>query len=159
MHGLRVARHDDIVKMTASSLKRQDMRTVTKPRIEVGHKQWLVPDLVCVSKDKKKVYVIDPIISSENKNLELVYKQKALKYSGEELQNGARRKVLGSKAQNQPVEALGMAFNLRGSCSRSTRKLVRRLFPQRYGDHIALRILVATAKMVLAYRRTVHLNR
>ena len=159
MHGLRIARHDAIVKMAASSLNRQGMRTLTEPRIEVGHKKWLVPDLVCVTKDKKKVIVIDPIVSSESKNLELVFKQKVIKYSGEEFQAGARKKALGPEAQNQPVETFGMTFNTRGSCSRSTRKLVRKLFPQRYGDFLALRILVATAKMILAYRRTVHLNR
>ena len=93
------------------------------------------------------------------KELEEVAVLKAVKYGGAHLQASARRKILRDAAKSEPVTAAGVVFNARGACSRSTAKLVRKLFPRNYGNFMALRILVSTAQMVQVLRRCIHLNR
>ena len=81
-HGLRVNCHNAIVRMLASSLARQGLKTVQEGRLEAGNRRFLMCNLVCATKDRKKIFILDPIISSEYKELEEIAVHKAVKYRG-----------------------------------------------------------------------------
>ena len=59
-------RHNAVLRMMATSLARQGLKMVKEPRLEAGNRKGLIPDLVCATKDKKKIQILDPLIYSEH---------------------------------------------------------------------------------------------
>ena len=160
-HGLRVERHNDVVKMIQQSVAKQGLVTLREPRLPVGNNKFLVPDLVILSKDKKKLFILDPIISSDFADLTQSEETKVRKYSFDQLKTSAveamseRAEIAGKQLD---VQVAGLAFNCRGAVAPAThvilKSLCRRLCP-----YIILRILTRTAGIVETYRRTIHVNR
>ena len=93
-HGLRVDRHDAIVGMVHQSLGRRGWRTLKEPRITVGN-SYLKPDLVALSKDNKRIVVLDPQICSANSSLKLQHANdlKVAKYNIEEVKSATTRRL------------------------------------------------------------------
>ena len=160
-HGLRVERHDSVVDMVRGALARKQWRTLKEPHIPVGN-SWLKPDLVCLSKCKKKMLILDPIICSANKNLRLeaANEQKVAKYSGEELKTGCAKVLLGQSDISGIKETCvhGIAISCRGSVPKSTRSLLLSSLGRRMSAFVILRVLFETARMTELYMRTVHVS-
>ena len=157
-HGLRVERHDAVVKLMFASLAKKGLNVAREPKLAIENRKWLEPDLVLLTRDRKRIHIIDPIICSDHKNLEEANAAKQTKYTSEKLWRSARDRLLPGNAGSEPVEVHGAAFNCRGTVAGTTRTLLAKLFSRRYCAYIVLRILVLTAKIVLAYRRTIEMS-
>ena len=159
-HGLRVERHDQVVKMIHSSLSSRGNKTLREPRLAIENDRVLIPDIVTIDKERKAVSILDPIICSDFKNLEEVSNIKREKYNCEPLKKSACDRILGEeRPAGLKVHVSGLAFNCRGAVAPSTHSILRTLCSRRYCAYIILRILVWTAQIVSQYRRTVHVSR
>ena len=159
-HGLRVERHDQVVKMIQSSLSSRGNKTLREPRLAIENNRVLIPDIVTTDKERKTVSILDPIICSDFKNLEEVCQIKVDKYNSDILKKSACVKLLGEgRTAGVKVNVSGLAFNCRGAVAPSTQTLLRSLCSRRYCAYICLRVLVWTAQIVSQYRRTVHVSR
>ena len=159
-HGLRVERHDQVVKMIHSSLSSQGNKTLREPRLAIENNRVLIPDIVTIDKENKTVSILDPIICSDFKDLEEASQIKVDKYDNDTLKKNACIRLLGEgRSAGVKVKVSGLAFNCRGAVAPSTRTVLRSLCSRRYAAYICLRVLVWTAQIVSQYRRTVHVRR
>ena len=78
---MRIARHDEVVKMLADECRKNEKWEVT---VEERTAEGLKPDNIIRSKDEKKSWVIDPTIRMEvdEDNIVAHNKEKERKYSG-----------------------------------------------------------------------------
>ena len=162
-HGLRVERHDDIVKMIQQSVAKKGLKTLREPRLSVENNKILKPDLLILSKNKRKLLIVDPIISSDFADLEQSEKTKVDKYNLPALKAAAVQAITEGTdipGDGLDVQVHGLAFNCRGAVAPATFELLKSLpIAKSYCAYIVLRILTRTARMVETYRRTVQVRR
>ena len=124
-HGLRVKRHDRIVKMVRVGLQRVGFTVQLEPKIAI-ERTFLKPDIVAWKKDKG--FIIDPIICGDNCDPEERYRQKVSAYNKDDVKRYMKEEALRvSGATVKEVEVHGFAINFRGGWSTSTQKLLSRL--------------------------------
>ena len=152
-HGLRVKRHDEVVDMLNSSMKRRDYVTFKEPKLKYKN-TFRKPDLI-ISKGGK-ITILDPIICGDTADLNERRIQKELLYGEEVLLEEARRIVRTHDPGIQIKETIahGIPMSFRGSLDNFTCRFLKRLgVPRRFLNLIIVRTLVNTYKMFQAYTR------
>ena len=151
-HGLRVKRHDGIVKMVRAGLQRVGFTVQLEPKIAIEG-TFVKPDIVAWKKDKG--FIIDPIICGDNCDPEERYRQKVTTYDKEAVRKYVKDEALRVSGANvKEVEVHGFAINFRGGWSTSTQKLLSRLGLGASLKHfISIRTLTTTWTIIQTYDR------
>ena len=158
-YGLRIRRHDNVVRALSSYLKtgprRGRYKVLKEPRIPWRH-SFLKPDLVIRDETTAKTLVVDPIVSNDRVRLEEVYDQKAGKYNDEHFKlKVCERLSVNISPGLDAFESHGLAINLRGAVSQRSRRLLLRLFPRKLCNILMVRVLTDTWKILDFYNRVV----
>ena len=124
-HGLRVKRHDGIVKLVRAGLQRVGFTVQLEPKIALEG-TFVKTDIVAWKKDKG--FIIDPIICGDNCDPEDRYRQKVMAYDKDAVKKYLKEEALRvNGATVEDIEVHGFAINFRGGWSTSTQKLLSRL--------------------------------
>ena len=149
VHGMRVQRHDLIVKSLAKSFRKRGVLVLKEPVIPTSNGNRK-PDLVVIKNND--AYILDPIVSSENNELRRREVEKEEKYSAREVTDFVKGKVAEQGGVGGEVKVHGIALSYRGWMLPDTVKLLRGLgVPKRFFAFMALRVLVDTWNMVKCY--------
>ena len=144
-HGLRVKRHDEIVNMIASSYKKKGFTVKVEPRIPANN-TFLKPDLVMTKCNV--TWVLDPIISADNADLERRRADKVLIYDTPAVERFIRE----GKDTDHLICVDGLVFTNRGTICKRSMGVLRSVIPRTYLNYIVLRILLLTWRIINTYQ-------
>ena len=150
-HGLRVNRHDELVKMLRTSLAKNGYKTLMEPKIKYGN-TYRKPDLL-IYKDKE-AFILDPIICNDRVDLSIRKAEKEILYGSDEILLGAQEliKTCDPMSKVERISAHGIPMSYRGSIDNLTVRFLKRLgVPRKFINLMILRVLGNTWKMWRAY--------
>jgi len=148
-HGVRVKRHDDVVRFLAGRLRQRGHRVVVEPHLAYGT-TFRKPDLLVVHGNSNRASLLDVKVAADNFPLRRSYEQKEEKYSDPRVLESAR--VI---AEREDVCAAGAVLSWRGCWSERSVAVLKRLgITGRDMQVISAKVLTWTANSFRYWKRS-----
>lgn len=144
----RVHRHNEVVKAVSRVGEKRKYEVIHEPRITVG-KTFLKPDLIMIGKEK--CLVIDPMVLSDNGDLDLANANKATKYQIPEVMDfiSTRHKVQFPSAPAPTIDLSGAVLDWRGCWATTSHTFLQKTLGMSKTEleYVSIRCLLAGRKM------------
>ncbi len=146
-HGMRVARHDNIVKYVTEQLRGRNFTVLVEPTIPCGG-SYLKPDLVCWQRGR--AFVLDVVVTSDGFGFSEAINRKVSKYDNEVV-----RRFVSSVSGINEISVEGIALSWRGCWSKQSAHVLTRLgLNHGHLAIMAIRVLTWTSNIWRCFNRT-----
>jgi len=123
-HGLRVKRHDKVVRRIGAALSKKGFKILYEPRLPY-QRTFRKPDLLVWK--GQRAYILDPIICGDRVCLEERQMGKQLLYGDQEVTARALERIEESGSRLETISAHGIAMNFRGAMTNLTVRFLKEL--------------------------------
>ena len=152
-HGMRIKRHNKVVDMISKSIKKRNpgYKIAKEPRIPI-HNTFCKPDLVIVDAEKKKAFILDPLITSDKVDMRQRFEQKVQLYHTDDTTRWLNSQF---NIPERSMQVAGIILDFRGGFFKSSQDILRKLrVPAKYLEYLVVSTLFETWYAWNAYQCT-----